>query len=359
MNTPQRQCEHMYLPDLCGMRTVLTLVVVTELFVFVLALGPLGGSGEDRWSRLGLMSLFVQWITLFSSSLLCLVRRHLCRLRAPAVTAVSFAIILGVTVLFSELTYWLYYRVIYHHALPWHLEFLARNLLIAAIVSGLVLRYFYVQQQWKRNLRAESESRMQALQARIRPHFLFNSMNTIISLIGAAPERAERVVEDLSDLFRASLGDGRKLIPVEEELALCRRYLEIESLRLGDRLAISWALESLPESAVIPPLTLQPLIENAIYHGIEPRTDGGEVAIGARVEGRQVVLTVRNPLAAAGEEASRNARRQGNQIALANIRERLAVHFGEGRHLRTREQDGHFEVTLALPVTPPQEQDTP
>ena len=354
MKQPEKQCEHMYLPDLCGVRTVLTLVVVAELFVFVLALGTPAGSDVDRWTRLGLISLFVQWITLFSSSLLCLARRHLCRLRAPGVTLVAFAIILGTTALFSELTWWLYYRVVFHHPHAWHYDFLARNLLVATIVSGLVLRYFYVQQQWRRNLRAESESRMQALQARIRPHFLFNSMNTIASLVRAAPDTAERTVEDLADLFRAALGDERKLIPVSEELALCRRYLDIEALRLGERLQVDWSLSPLPDSARIPPLCLQPLIENAIYHGIEPRTEGGRLVIHAEADDRQVVLTVRNPLA--GDGGDKGARRQGNQLALANIRERLAVHFGEAAQLRMGEEDGCFVVTLVLPAAPPAEE---
>ena len=338
-----RDCEDLYLPNLCGIRTVFAAVVITQLFAFVLALAPLEAGGAGRWTRLGLLSLFMQWITLFSCSVLCLVRPYLCRLGAPAVTAVAMGILLAITALFTELTYHLYYVPVYGYGHDWHLRFLGRNLVIAAIVSGLVLRYFYVQQQWRRNLRAESEARLEALQARIRPHFLFNSMNTIAALTRSAPAKAEAAVENLADLFRASLSDARALIPLEEELALCRRYLDIEQLRLGDRLRVQWSVGELPPVRV-PPLTLQPLVENAIYHGIETRGDGGTVEIGAEAGPRSVTVTVRNP------RGGEDGHGQGNRLALANIRQRLAAHFGPGEHLKIRETAADYAVSVTLPV---------
>jgi two-component system sensor histidine kinase AlgZ len=334
-----------YLPNLCGIRTVFAVVLIAQLFAFVLALGPMGVSGEDRWTQLGVMSLFIQWITLFSCSLLCVARPYLGRFSNRGVTIVSFAILLGVTALFSELTFWLYFEPVFQHGRDWHQEFLLRNLAIAAIVSGLLLRYFYVQQQWEKNLQAKSEARLQALQARIRPHFLFNSMNTIASLTRSDPRQAETAVENLADLFRASLSDVRDLITLEEELDLCRRYLDIETLRLGERLKVDWQTEALPTGVLIPPLTLQPLIENAIYHGIETRVDGGTIAVQGRTQEQTVEIEIINPKA----EGATPAQTRGHQLAMNNIRERLTAHFGPAQRLKVEERDGRYSVTVTLP----------
>ena len=340
-----KNCGSMYLPNLCGMRTVFSVVIIAQLFAFVLALGPVGSFSQDRWANLGLMSMFIQWITLFSCSVLCMIRPYLCRFGTVGVTIASFGTLLGITALFSELTYWLYYQTIWHYDTAWHLDFLIRNIGIATIVSTLVLRYFYIQQQWKHNLEAEAESRMQALQARIRPHFLFNSMNTIASLTRTNPEQAETAVENLADLFRASIGDERKLTTIEEEVQLCQRYLDIEKLRLGNRLQVNMNIADLPNTARIPPLTLQPLVENAIYHGIETSTEGGSIDIEAIHSKNKVVITITNPI---GKDES-STHRQGNRIALDNIRERLAVYFGLEENLSTEIRDHSYRVTITLP----------
>jgi len=232
--------------------------------------------------------------------------------------------------------------------LPLALEpvpFVLRNLLMGALVGAFVLRYLYIQHQWKRRLQAESEARLQALQARIRPHFLFNSMNTIASLIASQPGEAEDAVEDLADLFRASLSDERRLVPLEDEVDLAARYLRIEALRLGERLNVEWDLEGLSGRVRLPPLTLQPLVENAVYHGIEPNPAGGTVRVVGTWEGDRAVITVANPLPPEGTQ-----RRHGNHLALANIGERLAAHFGRGGSLETAEADGAFRVRLAVPA---------
>ena len=116
------------------------------------------------------------------------------------------------------------------------------------------------------------------MQARIRPHFLFNSINAVLSLIRCDPKRAERALEDMADLFRVLMADNRQLAPLEQEVALCRQYLELEHLRLGERLQVAWHIEKMPRDALIPPLVLQPLLENAVYHGIEPPAEPGEIA---------------------------------------------------------------------------------
>ena len=131
---------------------------------------------------------------------------------------------------------------------------------------------------------ALTEARLQALQARIRPHFLFNSLNAVLSLIRRDPKRAELALEDLADLFRVLMSDGRKFVRLADEIAVLERYASIEQLRLGERLRVAWDIDNAPQDALLPPLVLQPLLENAVYHGVEPGTEAGEVLvqIGAR-----------------------------------------------------------------------------
>jgi two-component system sensor histidine kinase AlgZ len=216
---------------------------------------------------------------------------------------------------------------------------------IGALISGPILRYFYVQNQWRRNVQAESEARLQALQSRIRPHFLFNSMNTIASLIPAEPQQAENAVENLADLFRASLSDARDRIPLNEELDLCKRYLDIEALRLGERLQQAWHTEDLPGDALVPPLLIQPLLENAIYHGIEPLTDGGMIEINSQLDNKQIAITIRNPL----DQHSSQPSARGNQLAQDNIRERLAGLYGKHGSLQIETDGQYYQVTIRFP----------
>ncbi len=164
----------------------------------------------------------------------------------------------------------------------------------SAILSGIALRYLYLQQQLRNQQQAELQARIQALQSRIRPHFLFNSMNSIASLIGSDPDLAERVIEDLAELFRASLAEPT-LIPIDREITLCRRYLEIEQLRMGKRLSVEWQVGELSDAIKIPSLMLQPLVENAIFHGVEPMPHGGTVSIKISQAKNQLMIVITNP----------------------------------------------------------------
>jgi two-component system sensor histidine kinase AlgZ len=218
-------------------------------------------------------------------------------------------------------------------------------MLVSAIISGLVLRYFYVQQRLRIKEQSELHARLQALQSRIRPHFLFNSMNIIASLIAVDPETAESVVEDLSELFRASLNEAGNQVPFADELDLCERYARIEKLRLGERLRLEWDIGELPQGVRIPLLTLQPLIENAIYHGIQPRSDGGTVRVTVRHDAPDVRVRITNPLASADERSGS----EGNRMALDNIRSRLQVLYGDRASLRTGVDDGEFVTEVCFP----------
>jgi two-component system sensor histidine kinase AlgZ len=216
---------------------------------------------------------------------------------------------------------------------------------IAAIVGLVVLHYLYLQYLWQRQTEAENSARLQALHSRIRPHFLFNSMNTIASLTRSDPALAERVVEDLADLFRVALGDAVKPSTLSRELSLARQYLSIEKLRLGDRLQVEWDLEVLPDEAMMPPMILQPLLENAVYHGIEPAAQGGKIVISGCYRRRRINLSIRNSLPPDGE----TSHRQGNQLAMDNIRARLAGIFEMEASLTESHVDGEYQVRLVFP----------
>ena len=218
---------------------------------------------------------------------------------------------------------------------------LERYWVFTAAVTALLLYYFYLRSRALSP--ALSEARLQALQARIRPHFLFNSINAVLSLVRQEPRRAETALEDLADLFRVLMADNRDLAPIATEIELTRQYLAIEQLRLGERLAVEWHTENMPRDALIPPLVLQPLVENAVYHGIEPHADAGVISINVYKVRDEVHLVLRNPYRSAGDHHA------GNKMALGNIKERLALHFDAEARLRTTVSDNAYQVHIVIP----------
>ena len=211
----------------------------------------------------------------------------------------------------------------------------------AGVVTLLLAGYFRLRD--RAFSPAVGEARLQALQARIRPHFLFNSINAVLSLLRSDPRRAEGALEDLSELFRSLMADNRALRPFGEEVALTRQYLSLEQLRLGDRLAVTWKVDPRAEAAMVPPLFLQPLVENAVYHGIELGVGPGNIDISAEVRGEELRLVLGNPYHPDYQH------RQGNRMALDNIRERLQLHFDVDARMETKATDGRFEIRIAIP----------
>ena len=218
---------------------------------------------------------------------------------------------------------------------------LPRTLAITVLASGSLLAYFHL--HTKAFSPALAEARLQALQARIRPHFLFNSLNAVLALIRRDPKRAERSLEDLADLFRTLMADARQFVRLADEIALLERYAEIEQLRLGDRLRITWELDAAPSDALLPPMVLQPLLENAVYHGVEPGTGAGDVLVRIERHGDRVYAAIENPYLEAGGQ------RAGNRMALENIRERLALFFDAEARLETRIGNGRYRVDIEIP----------
>lgn len=223
---------------------------------------------------------------------------------------------------------------------------LLRAGLLGALVAGALLIYF----AWRAHALSPAlvEARLQALTARIRPHFLFNSLNAVLSLIRSDPERAENALEELAELFRALMRDHRELITLADELALCRQYLDLEKLRLAERLHVDWQLGEWPADLKVPPLLVQPLLENAIYHGIEPAAVSGTITIRLACRGEQLHLELTNPCHGG------NSMGRGNRMALDNIRERLALHYDLEARLEAGETplaDGQsqYRVHIVLP----------
>ncbi len=219
---------------------------------------------------------------------------------------------------------------------------LSRHLALGLFVAGSLLFYFH--------LRAKALSpsvisaRLAALQARIRPHFLFNSINAVLSLMRTDPRRAETALEDMADLFRVLMSDNRNLVPLADEVDLCRKYLALEHLRLGSRLRVEWHLNGMPGDALIPPLVLQPLLENAVYHGIEPLSAPGVVSINIFAKDGHVHAILRNPYRAEG-----GRHHAGNKMALGNVRERLALHFDVEAALESKVKGDSYEVHIRIP----------
>ena len=218
---------------------------------------------------------------------------------------------------------------------------LERYWVFTAAVTALLLYYFYLRNRALSP--ALSEARLQALQARIRPHFLFNSINAVLSLVRQEPKRAENALEDMADLFRVLMADNRDLTPIANEVELTRQYLAIEQLRLGERLTVEWHTENMPEDALIPPLVLQPLVENAVYHGIEPHSQAGVISVNVYKVRDEVHLVLRNPYRSDGDHHA------GNKMALGNIRERLALHFDAEASLKSSITDNAYQVHIVIP----------
>jgi two-component system sensor histidine kinase AlgZ len=332
-----------FLPDLCRGQGLLAVVVISELLALLVTVSDNGLQHFD-WVNFAKVSLLSLWIALLSAGVLCLANRLLSGTRLVAAAIVSFLLILLVTLLCgaaAEAVMSWYSPLESHQYNVWNI---AEYLLLAAIPAGILLRYLFLQQQLRIQQRAELEARIQALQSRIRPHFLFNSMNMIASLIGSDPEKAERVVEDMSDLFRYALTDSHTLVPLREELSLCRRYLALEKLRLGDRLSARWEIGDYGEGVHIPCLTLQPVLENAIYHGIQLLQEGGEISISVKRINDRIEIVVSNPLNRALQQ------HRGNKMALHNVRQRLKAHFGAAARVTAEPSESCYITRISYPI---------
>lgn len=325
------------LPDCCNFGIVLRILVSLNVGAVLLAAG-LGFDWIDRGRRLLEMLVILEPVVLVSLIVLCAFRRRLNGRPRREQWAAGILVPLLLTLVVGLLAR----GMLLPQADPAQFAaWLLVRCLIAGALAWLTIEFF--------RLRALSfspslaEARLQALQARIRPHFLFNSLNTVLGLMRGDPRRAERTLENLADLFRVFMRDTRELVPLDEEVDTCKQYLAIEQLRLGDRLQVNWQLEQMPGDALLPSLLLQPLLENAVHHGIEPRTEPGEIAIAISRPGDRVRVEIVNPA------SEQQPVRPGNQMALSNVRERLMLLYDMEADFKTSEEDGSFRLLLEIP----------
>lgn len=337
------RAENNLIADFCGYRTLVQVMVAMVLLAIVMLLVP-GQSLSESLESLGLICLFLFWLGLLSLAVLCLSSRLLRKLPLSLSVVMTFVLIQMVTLAVSEGAYQLAANIeLLRHLLPQdHPLFLLRNTAISIIISGVALYNMYLQRQLQLRIAAENHARIMALQARIRPHFLFNSMNTIAALTRLDAAAAEQAVLDLSDIYRAALKTDVTELPLAQELELVRHYLAVEKLRLGERLRVCWDIDETANPAMVPALLLQPLVENAVYHGIEVLPAGGEVSISTSLRHGVLQVSVQNPVADGGSVHA------GNQEALLNIAERLQLTFAGRARMQTASENNIYRVDISI-----------
>jgi two-component system sensor histidine kinase AlgZ len=319
------------LPNLRNLGILLRIGVIVNAFAFAAAVVR-SHDPVSLWQQVIQISALVEPMLILSLLVLAAASDWLRRLPYWAGILGVFAIALGLTAaVYPGAQYMLGVE-----AAP-----LGHYLLLVALTTLALL--VYLDLRGRALSPALTEARLQALQARIRPHFLFNSINAVLSLIRQEPRRAEAALEDMAGLFRMLMADNRELAPLAREVELCRQYLGLEQLRLGERLKVEWRTERMPDDALVPPLVLQPLLENAVYHGVEPRAEPSVVSIDLYLEGDHVHAVLHNPYRDNGANTA------GNRMALANIRERLQLHFDAEARLTTKAADGVYQVHIVMP----------
>ena len=330
MQSINQNADAILLPNFRNLGVMLRVLLMAN--AMALAAAVIKAPSLDTTGRqLVEISTVFQPILLLSLLVLVAVSPALQRLSYPSAIVGACALVGVITLLVC----------VYGESLMGQEAGLARPLVLALGATAIIAAYFNMRSRLLSP--ALTIARLQALQARIRPHFLFNSLNAVLSLIRAEPRRAEAALEDLAELFRVLMQDNRQLTPLPQEVALCRQYLDLELLRLGERLRLEWHLEDMPADALVPPLVLQPLIENAVYHGIEPAIDPGIVSIGVYRKGKELHAEVRNPVRKQGRHHS------GNRMAIANIRERLALHFDAEASLTNTVTESTYHVHVVMP----------
>lgn len=344
---PASIAQRPWLPDFCTLGALFPLILLAQLVALIVVLAPAASNQHHSLLLdLGPACLFTFWVALLCAAGLCLLKMPLRRLGPVRGGALALLLVLLISLGCAAAAVQLAPVLGLKAANP--IEFQWRVASLSVLVAAAALRYGYIHEQWKHQVQANARAELDALQARIRPHFLFNTLNTIASLIGSAPQRAEEAVLDLSDLLRAALRAGSTLIPLRDELELAQRYLAIEKLRLGDRLSLQLDLEQLPDALRLPPLCVQPLAENAVLHGIDQLPAGGCIEIWCEIaEEGGCQICVRNPCPPPVPDRHSET---GNGIALANIRARLKTALGPQADLQLLRAEGYFLACIIIPA---------
>ena len=324
---PEHQRAEALIFDTCQVGVVLRAVMLVQAVAWVAAL--YGAHGWWEWvTQVALFTAATLPSVLIWLLAVCALKRPLARLPMPAQWTLGILLGAAAAIYGCGLLAW---TGLVDPA-PW----------LASAASGAVLVAALI---WRARARAPAgtTARLAELQARIRPHFLFNTLNSAIALVRAEPAKAEALLEDLSELFRHALADTQEAVPLWQELELAEHYLAIEQVRFGDRLRLEWSLDEKASKALLPPLILQPLVENAVKHGVEPSPTGAVVRISTQLRGSTVVIKVTNTVPSGSGS-------RGHGLALDNVRQRLTLlHDVEGR-FQSALVNGVFQVRLEIPL---------
>ncbi len=325
--TPRR-----LIPDGCNLGVLLRVLLTVHAVVLLAALVDPGGG--TPWTRFLTLAGFAAPVTLLTLIAWCLLRRALPPLPPTTQRGIAWSvaplIVAGILALLAA-------PALTIEGWPFV------GYVLLALAAGAAAQHYFELRE-RAFSPALAEARFQALQSRIRPHFFFNSLTAVLAVLRDDPARAERMLESIAELFRAVMADVRKLVPVEQELDLCRRYVEIEQTRLGERLRVDWRIGAVHPRTRVPQLLLQPIIENAVRYGAEKVAGNCEILVRIKQHGATLKVFVSNPI------AREPVQREGNQIGLSNIRGRLALIYDLEAELHTRVRHDRFELALRLPV---------
>lgn len=343
---PPAETEEGLLPDFCSAPVVINVVIIAEMLAFMTTIITRRIS-VTLLEDLLLISLFVQWIALTSVAVLCYARHYLNRLPRLRAVGMAYALLLLVTLGVSEAAVWLLYGTsrLDTPRPDWYAYFHIQNFTMSVLVNALALRYLLAKHELRRRTLSEARAKIQALQSRIRPHFVFNSLNIIASLARNEPARAEAAIEDMADLFRMMLSEDEQLVPIKKEIDVAKKYVALETLRLDQRLRVEWDIGTFPRKAAMPVLTLQPLLENAVRHGIEALPAGGTIGVKLWEDSGNIHVRVDNPF-----PAKPKARAESPTQSLDDMRQRLRSHYGEAARLETGGDGNWFSVTAIIPM---------
>ena len=343
----QAQLDNYFIPDLCRGQGLLGLLVIAGLLAVLMTLVRTGISAFD-FLFLAKISLEIFWIALLSAVFLCQGRRFLIHLPLRQIALINYSLVLLAAAICATLIeLWRNFLL----STVWRVDYLliVDTVLIAAIPAGAILRLFYLQHQLRQQQGASQQARIEALQSKIRPHFLFNSMNSLASLIRIDPDKAEQTLENLCDLFRYALNNGSEGVSLQLEVDSCKKYLQIEKLRLAERLQYDWEIEVDLANITVPALMLQPLIENAVFHGIQPAQKGGYLKVRIYQDGEWVCIDLVNSLETqTGQLFKKPA---GHNMAINNLRHRLDVFFNQQAELQETVKQNHYHTRMRFKPT--------
>lgn len=349
-NNPVKTDQEHFLPNFCQLKMTISVLIIAELLALVITLVMPVPSifFSNYFEALFLISLFVLWIAMACAMGLCVARKYLRRLPDRMALITAYLLLLLITFLVNECAVWILWGFgkIGSPRPEWYAHLHLQNLSVSAIINALMLGYFLTKQELQQRTISEAKAKNQALQSRIRPHFVFNTMNIIASLTRSEPAKAEAAIEDMSELFRMMLNEEENLVPVKREIEVAQKYLALEKLRLDNRLQVDWDIGKFPRKAIMPILTLQPLLENAISEGIEPSATGGTISIKLWENDDIIYINISNTIP---KKRGRKSRPQ-NSESLDNIRQRFQNHYGDKASLVASEKDGHYLVAMTLPI---------